>query len=61
MRTVLQIGESTGITLPAEYLDSNSIERGDKVEVIFSDETAKVRPLSAEKIAEEVEELQNGK
>ncbi len=61
LRRVLQIGESTGITLPAEYLKLNNIERGDKVEVVFSGEVVKVQPFNEEEIRKRVEEEMNGK
>lgn len=54
MRKVLQVGESTGITLPREYLDESGIKRGDSVEVVFFGSVLKIKPISSDKLQREI-------
>ena len=51
----MQIGESSGITLPREFLEANNLKRGDRVELIYNGNLL-VKPIRADEVAQELAE-----
>lgn len=56
IRKVVQVGNASAVTLPADYFENAGIERGDKVEIIFLGSIAKIKPISETEIEEEISE-----
>jgi len=53
IRKIVQVGNSSGITLPVDYFESIELERGDKVETFYDYEgNILIKPISDKEILE---------
>lgn len=55
IRKIVQVGNASAITLPVDFFEKSDLERGDKVEIIFSNNILKIQPLEDEKIEKGIE------
>jgi antitoxin component of MazEF toxin-antitoxin module len=53
VRRILQVGNSSGVTLPDEYLRAHGLKRGDLVEVTFNRKVL-IEPLNLEELRRKV-------
>lgn len=54
IRTIIKVGNSEGITIPASTMRAYKLKAGDKVEVYISEPGGSVKDLELRKIAEKI-------
>lgn len=57
IRKIVQVGESSGVIIPKEFLEARGLKRGDRVELLFND-VIRIKPVRAEEIERELAEAE---
>jgi len=58
IRRIIQVGASSGIVLPKDFLLSCGLKRGDNVELIYNG-MVKIKPIHPEELRAELLEAKN--
>ncbi|KXB08423.1 hypothetical protein AKJ56_01330 [candidate division MSBL1 archaeon SCGC-AAA382N08] len=53
IRKIIQVGKSSGVVLPKDFLATQELERGDSVEVIYKDNVLKLKPIEEKELEAE--------
>lgn len=58
IRKIVQIGDASAVTIPPEYLRKQDLERGDEVNLFFSESgVVLIKPILESDVREEVRSL----